>query len=132
MLALHRMKLCIVALALAILASGCLVAPAKGSADGSLTCIFPQPGGTSFRQSATNLTAKQVTSQTSLCTSMQGTVVADCPDGAVGCCATTSGSVDFEQCSYGAGGAATGEQTCATKMGTWTASAGTSDAGATD
>jgi hypothetical protein len=125
------MKLCIVALALAILASGCLVAPAKGSADGSLTCIFPQPGGTSFCQAATNLTSKEVTSQTSLCSSMQGTVVPACPAGAVGCCATTSGSVDFDKCFYDVS-AASEETACATKGGTWTAGSETSEAGATE
>jgi hypothetical protein len=108
-----------------------LIAPAKPAADGSLICIFPQPGGTSFCQAATNLTPKEVTNQTSLCTSMQGTAVAACPVGAVGCCATTSGSVDFDQCFYGIS-AATGENTCATKMGTWAASSETSDASATD
>jgi hypothetical protein len=72
-----------------------------------------------------------VTNQTSLCTSMQGTVVEACPGDAVGCCATTSGSVDFNQCYYGIS-AATGAQTCATMMGTWTAGSETSDAGVTD
>jgi hypothetical protein len=107
-------------------------APARPTADGSVICTIPQPGGTSFCQAATNLTAKQVTNQTSLCTSMRGTVAAACPDGTVGCCATTSGSVDFNQCFYGIS-VATGEQTCATMMGgRWTAGPGTSDAGATD
>jgi hypothetical protein len=116
----------------ATLAAGCVAVPAKPTADGSVICTFPQPGGTSFCQAATNLTAKQVTNQTSLCTSMQGTVVAACPDGAVGCCATTSGSVDFNQCYYGIS-VATGANTCAAMMGgTWTAGSGTSDAGATD
>jgi hypothetical protein len=126
------MKPWIVPFAVAALACGCqLVVPAKPTADGSVICIFPQPGGTSFCQAATNLTAKEVTNQTSLCTSMQGTVVTACPAGAVGCCATTSGSVDFDQCFYGVP-AATEETACATKMGTWAAGSGTSDAGATD
>jgi hypothetical protein len=59
----------------------------------------------------------------------------DCPraprEGAVGCCATTSGSVDFDQCYYGIS-TATGEMTCATAMGTWTPTSVTSEAGATD
>ena len=121
------MKLCIVPFAVATLVSGCLSAPPH---NGSVICIYPQPGGNSFCQIATNLTAKEVTNQMSLCTSMQGTIVATCPVGAVGCCATTSGSVDFDQCFYDS--AATDESTCATKSGTWTASSGTSDADATD
>jgi hypothetical protein len=125
------MKLSILPFAVAMLASGCLSVPPKAAADGSLICIFPQPGGTTFCQVATNLTAKEVTSQTSLCTGMQGTVVAACPVGAVGCCATTSGSVDFDQCFYGVS-AATEENACATKMGTWAAGSGTDDAGATE
>jgi hypothetical protein len=123
------MKLCIVPFVVATLAAGCL--PAKPTTDGSVTCTFPQSGGTSLCQAATNLTPKQVTTQTSLCTSMQGTMVAVCPDGAVGCCATMSGSADIDQCFYGIS-AADGEMTCVTKMGTWTAGSGTSDAGATD
>jgi hypothetical protein len=123
------MKLWIVRFFVATLVSGCFSAPPKG--DGTVTCIYPQPEGTSFCQIATNLTAKEVTNQTSLCTNAQGTVVAACPAGAVGCCATTSGSVDFEQCHYGSS-AATEEAACATKSGTWTAGSGTSDAGATD
>jgi hypothetical protein len=103
----------------------------EGSTSKELFCTVPQPGGTSFCQASTNLTAKQVTNQTSLCTTMQGTIVAACPDGAVGCCATTSGSVDFDQCYYGIS-AATGEQTCTTMTGTWTAGSGTSEAGAAD
>ncbi len=126
------MKLCIVPFAIATLASSCqLIAPAKPTTDGSVICIFPQPGDTSFCQAATNLTPKEVTNQTSLCTSMQGTIVPACPVGAVGCCATTSGSVDFDQCFYGTS-AATDENTCATKMGTWAAGSEASEAGATD
>jgi hypothetical protein len=125
------MNFCIFPLAIAALVSGCITVPAKAAADESLICIYPQPGGASFCQTATNLTAKEVTSQTSLCSSQQGTVVTACPAGAVGCCSTTSGSVDFDQCYYGIS-AAMGESTCATKMGTWTLSSGTSDAGATD
>jgi len=101
------------------------------AASGSTSCTIPQPGGAGFCQASTNLTATQVTSQNSLCTSMQGTVVAACPAGAVGCCATSSGSVDFDQCFYGITNA-TGEQRCATMAGTWTAGSGNSDAGASD
>ncbi len=122
------MKLWIVPFAVATLVSGCLSAPPH---NGSVLCIYPQPEGTSFCQTATNLTATEVTNQTSRCTSAQGTIVAACPAGAVGCCATTSGSVDFDQCYYGLS-AATAEATCATKSGTWTAASGTSDADATD
>jgi hypothetical protein len=147
------MKLWIAPFAVAALATGCtIVVPAKptkdggvatadggastagggvAAADGGVACTIPQPGDTGFCQAATNLTANQVASQTSLCTSMKGTVVEACPDGAVGCCAFTSGSVDFDQCFYRIT-AATGEETCTTMMGTWTAGAGTSDAGATD
>jgi hypothetical protein len=57
--------------------------------------------------------------------------VAACPTDAVGCCATSSGSVDFDQCSYGIS-EATAEQRCTAMSGTWTAGSGTSDAGATD
>jgi hypothetical protein len=125
------MKSWIVRLAVATLAIGCASAAAKAPADGSVYCTIPQPGNTGFCQAATNLGAKQVTNQTSLCTSMQGTVVPACPDGAVGCCATTSGSVDFDQCFYGIS-AATGEKTCTTMMGVWTLGSGTPDAAATD
>jgi hypothetical protein len=125
------MKLWIVPLAGATLVSGCLSAPPKPPADGSVICTIPQPGDTSFCQVASNLTAKQVANQTSVCTSQQGTVVAACPVGAVGCCSTASGLVDFDQCYYGIS-TATGETTCATKMGTWAPGTGTSDADATD
>jgi hypothetical protein len=125
------MKHWLVPLAVTTLAAGCLSAPPKAAADGSVTCAVPQSVGTSFCQTATNLTSKQVTNQTSLCTSMQGSVVAACPQGAVGCCATTSGAVDFDQCYYGIS-VATGEQTCATAAGIWTAGSGASDAGLTD
>jgi hypothetical protein len=125
------MKFWFVCFALATLASSCVSIPAKAPADGSVICVFPQPGGSSFCQAATNLTAKEVTNQMSLCTSMQGAVVTACPAGAVGCCATTSGSVDFEQCFYDVS-AATEESTCASKSGTWTAGSETSDAAATD
>jgi hypothetical protein len=122
------MKHWLVLFAVAALAAGCVSVPAKPAADGGVFCTVQEPGGASFCQAATNLTAKQVTNQTSLCTSMQGTVGAACPDGAVGCCAT---AVGLEQCFYGIS-LATGESTCATKAGTWTAGSGTSDAGATD
>jgi hypothetical protein len=126
------MKLWIIPFAVTTLAAGCSSAPAKPPANGSVICTVPQSAGTSFCQIATNLTAKQVTNQMSLCTSSQGTVVAACADGAVGCCATTSGAVAFNQCYYGIS-VATGEQTCASMMGgTWTPGSGTSDAGATD
>ena len=125
------MNLCIVTLALATLASGCITVPGKAAADESLICIYPQPENTSFCQTATNLTAKEVTSQTSLCTSEQGTVVEECPADPVGCCTTTSGSVDFEKCFYGISAAA-GASDCATKAGIWTAGSGTSEAGATE
>ena len=125
------MKLWILPFAVATLAAGCLSAPAKPTADGSVICTFPQPGGTSFCQAATNLTPKQVTNQMSVCTSMQGTMVEACPGGSVGCCATTSGSVDFDKCYYGIS-AAPGEKTCATAMGTYAAGSGTRAAGATD
>jgi hypothetical protein len=148
------MKFCVVPFAVATL-SACIVVPAKGTAakgtaakgtadggtadggtaegtaDGSSICVFPQPGGGRFCQASTNLTANQVTNQTSLCTSMQGTIVEACPVGAVGCCATTSGSVDFDQCFYGVS-AAVEENMCETNNGTWAAGSPTSDAGATD
>jgi hypothetical protein len=123
------MKLWLVPFAVATLA-GCVSIPAKPSADGGVICVYPEPGGTSLCQAATNLTAKQVTNQTSLCT-MQGTLVAACPEGAVGCCATTLGSVDFDKCDYGIS-AATGQMACATAMGTWTPTSAPSEAGATD
>jgi hypothetical protein len=130
------MKFWIVAFPVVTLAAGCLIspgAPHKASADGGVVCTIPETGDASFCQASTNLTAKQVANQTSLCTSQQGTVVAAaaCPEGAVGCCATTSGSVDFNQCFYGTS-AATGEQQCATMAGIWTAGSETGDAGATD
>lgn len=125
------MKFCIVPFAIVALTSGCLSIPGKASENGSLTCVFPQPGGNSFCQEATSLTAKEVTSQTSLCTSMQGTVVDVCPAGAVGCCATTSGNTDFNKCFYGVN-ATTQASTCATNNGVWTAGSETSDAGATE
>jgi hypothetical protein len=145
------MKFCIVPFAVATLTSACITVnvpakgtadggtakgtadggTAKGTADGSSICVFPQPGGGRFCQASTNLTANQVTNQTSLCTSMQGTIVAACPVGAVGCCATTSGSVDFDQCFYGVS-AAVEENMCATNNGIWAAGSATSDAGATD
>ena len=62
---------------------------------------------------------------------MQGTIVAACPGGPVGCCATTSGAVDFEQCFYGVS-AVDEEMACATKNGTWSAGTATGEAGATD
>jgi hypothetical protein len=125
------MKFCILPFAVATLATGCITVPAKATADGTLICVFPQPGGSSFCQAATNLTPKEVTSQTSLCTSMEGTVVSACPAGAVGCCLATSGSVEFDQCFYDTS-AATEENACAAKMGTWTGGSTTSDAGATE
>jgi hypothetical protein len=125
------MKSWIAPLAVATLAIGCVSAPAKAPADGSVYCTIPQPGNGGFCQAATNLAAKQVTNQTAICTSMQGTVVPACPDGAAGCCATTSGSVDFDQCFYGSS-AATGESMCATMMGVWTPGSGAPDAAATD
>jgi hypothetical protein len=121
------MKLWIVPFAVAALAVACI--PTKPTLSGSLTCTFPPSGGASLCQAATNLSSKQVTNQTSLCTSMQGTVVAACPAGEVGCCTTPSGSAEIEQCFYGIS-AADGKMACATKMGTWTAGSG--DAGATD
>jgi hypothetical protein len=125
------MKLRIVFLAVATLAAGCLSAPAKPAADGSVICTYPEPGGTSLCQVATNLTAKQVTSQTALCASSQGTIVQACPGGAVGCCTTVSGAVDFNQCYYGIT-VAMGESTCETMMGAWTPGPETSDADAND
>ena len=114
-----------------VLVTGCPSPPPKPLANGTLICTTPQSPGTSVCQVTTNLTPKQVTNQTSFCTSMNGTVVAACPDGAVGCCAFTSGAVDFDQCYYGIS-VAMGAATCATTMGTWTVGSGTSDAGATD
>jgi hypothetical protein len=128
------MNLWIVPLAVTALAAGCITIPGKPSAaadDGGVNCSIPEPGDASFCQVATNLGPKQVTNQTSLCTSMHGTVVPACPDDAVGCCATTSGAVDFNQCFYGISVAA-GEQTCAGMSGTWTAGSAASDAGETD
>lgn len=129
------MKVWIVPFAVATLTSGCLLsAPAakpKPATDGGVICTFPEPGDASLCQASTNLTANQVTNQTSVCTSMNGTMVAACPGGAVGCCATTSGSVDFDQCYYGIS-VAFGEKMCASTSGAWTVTSGTSDAGATD
>jgi len=123
------MNLWIVPLAVATLTSGCLGSPP--ARNGSLLCIFPESGGASFCQTATNLTAAEVTKQTSLCTSEQGTVVTACPAGSVGCCATTSGAVYFDKCFYGVN-AATQAMTCATMSGTWTAGSETGEAGGTD
>jgi hypothetical protein len=125
------MKRWLVLFALISLATGCISIPPKASADGGVNCIFPEPGGTSFCQAATDLTPKQVTSQTTLCSTQQGTVVTVCPGGAVGHCATTSGADDFEQYYYGISAAA-GAMTCAAASGIWTPSPETTEAGATE
>jgi hypothetical protein len=112
------MNFWIVPIAVATLASGCVGSPP--AKDGTLICIYPQTEGASFCQTATNLTAKEVTNQTSLCTSSQGTVVTACPVDSVGCCATTSGTTDFDKCFYNTS-AAPREMACATSDGIWTA-----------
>ena len=152
------MKSWIVPFAVATLATGCIIVPAAhkkadddggavaaadggakaaADADGGVVCTVPQPGDAGFCQASTNLTAQQVTNQTSLCISQQGTVLAAtaCPEGAVGCCATTSGSVAFDQCFY-ASSATAAEMQCETMGGIWTPGLetgdATGDAGATD
>jgi hypothetical protein len=97
----------------------------SGGSSGTLYCSV-EIAGAAQCSGYSNLTPDEQTAEQAACADEQGAVVGVCPDGYVGCCATSTAGYDLKQCYY-AGTAATLEAACS---GVWTGT--TSDAGTTD